>query len=193
MRFRNGVVLTAACLSSFVLCQAQNGHRPEYVLRMEWSQVELTAHGTIGGTCAIIWPDGRYHSEHRAQTLPSTVAKLTVYDSSLNAKGLTEVQRILDSEDVRELPAFGPAVMPPYTAASYAFTVDIQRPEGLQHKGFEQFGLDGHDGWPLDAREDARPDDERSRMTLGPILQWMQSELDRAEPNPVGKADLCSH
>jgi hypothetical protein len=107
MRFRNKAVLTAACLSSSVLCHAQNGSRPEYI-RMEWSQVELTAHGTTGGICAIIWPDGRYHAERRVQTLPSTVAKLTVYDSSFRVESLTEIQRLWDSEDVRTLSSFEP-------------------------------------------------------------------------------------
>ncbi|MGA9241894.1 MAG: hypothetical protein WBW03_07910 [Silvibacterium sp.] len=157
---------------------------------MEWSQVELTAHGTTEGTCAIIWPDGWYHAERRVQILPSTVAKLTMYDSSFNAESLTEIQLLLDREDVRTLPSFEPVAMPPKAFAYYAFIVDIQRPEGPQHIGFEQLGRSEKEGY---SRQDARQDDKRSGMTLQPLLQWMQSEVDRAKPNPAGRADFCSY
>jgi hypothetical protein len=93
---------------------------------------------------------------------------------SLSAKGLTELQRVVDSEDVKTLPSCGQAVTPPKALQLTRLRWTSSGQGGLLHKGLEQFGLDDATGRP-EMGASMRPDDERSRIALRPLLQWTQS------------------
>ena len=162
-----------------------------FLVRMQRSQAELVQEGTTGGLCAMVWPDGRLHAERRMQTLPSTRATLQVYDAVLNADQLTSLEQILDSEKLMQLPPFETPHLPLEVAASYAFTADVRRADGLQHAGFLQFGRNGgHGANPL-LIEEARSSDAESRPVLLPLLAWMETVVDQAPVNAGGEVNFC--
>jgi hypothetical protein len=162
-----------------------------FLVRMERSQAELIPHGTTGGLCAIIWPNGQLHAERRTQILPSTQAAIQVYDIVLNAQGMAILAELLESEKVKEVPPFATPHLPLQVAAYYVFTADIRRAEGLQHVGFLQFGQNGGNGANPLVVVDARPSDGESRRVLLPLLEWMQATVDRVDPNPQGEVNFC--
>ena len=167
------------------------GDHAAFLVRMGRSQAELVEQGTTGGLCAMVWPDGRLHAERRTQTLPSARATLQVYDAVLNADELASLAQILDSEKLMQLPRFEAPHLPLQVAASYAFTADIRRAEGLQHAGFLQFGRNGGNGANPLVVDDARASDAEARTVLLPLLAWMEAAVDQAGVNPEGEVNFC--
>lgn len=189
---KNAVLAAFICLTAFTWCSPQVGQSDHYLARLEGSQAEMFSHGTTGGLCAVVWPDGRLHAERRTQTLPSTRATLQSYDTVLDAREMETLRQLLNSEPVQQLPPFRAARTQDPVAAAYGFTADISRPGQLQHAGFEQLGRNGGNGSnPID-RKDARPSDEQSRVVLQPLMEWMESTVARTQPNPGGEVNFCS-
>lgn len=194
------MLLLSACLCFTAPCvfaqgSPQQGSPPRdpvgFLIRMERSQAELIPHGTTGGLCAVIWPDGKLHAVRRRQTLPSTHAAIQVYDSILSAEQMAVLTQLLDSEKVLQVPPFATPHLPLQVAAYYMFTADIRRPEGVQHVGFLQFGQNGGNGDNPLVVEDARTSDTESRAALQPLLEWIQSTVDQSDANPGGKVNFC--
>lgn len=194
------MLLLSACLCFTAPCvfaqgSPQQGSPPRdpvgFLIRMERSQAELIPHGTTGGLCAVVWPDGNLHAERRRQTLPSTHAAIQVYDSVLSAEQLAVLTQLLDSEKVTQVPPFETPHLPLQVAAYYLFTADIRRPEGVQHVGFLQFGQNGGNGDDPLVVVDARPRDREVRPVILPLLEWMQATVDQVPANSGGKVNLC--
>ncbi|HKO19384.1 MAG TPA: hypothetical protein VJU82_10915 [Acidobacteriaceae bacterium] len=158
---------------------------------MERSQAELVPHGTTGGLCAVIWPDGKLHAESRRQTLRSTHAAIQVYDSVLDAEQLAVLTQLLDPDKVMRVLPFARPHLPLQVAAYYMFTADIRRPVGMQHVGFLQFGQNGSNGDNPLVIDDARASDRELRPVLLPLLDWMEATVDQVDANPQGKVNFC--
>lgn len=192
MNHRNSILAAFICLTPFRWCYPQPSHSDQYLVRLERSQAEMTTNGTTGGLCTVVWPDRQFHAERRTQILPSTRATLQVYDRVLDADEMEILQHLLNSGRVQQLPPFHAARILDPIAATYGFTADIPRPEGFQHAGFEQFGRNGGNGSNPIRRMDARSSDERSRVILLPLLEWMESAVRRTQLNPEGKVNFCT-
>ena len=185
------LAITQSKQASATIPSSGPGQPINFLARMERSQAELIPHGTAGGLCAIIWPNGQLHAERRTQTLPSTHAAIQVYDTVLNGEDVAALRELLDSEKVRQVPQFVTPHLPLQVAAYYLFTADIHRPQGIQRVGFLQFGQNGGNGDNPLVIDDVRPCDRESRPALLPLVEWMQSKVDQIDANSEGKVNFC--
>lgn len=86
-----------------------NGRLP---IRINEGSTDLSSNGVNVHECMLVSPDGHFHLERRWQQLPSTTAKLMVFESALTPAQLRELEQILSGDRLKQLPAFGQPPLP---------------------------------------------------------------------------------
>lgn len=152
-----------------------------FIVRLEFSQNQLTVNGVTSIECALVAPSGHIHLEQRYQQLPSTQASIHVYEGALSDDQLSSLRDLLDDKQIRELPEFAPFGISGSVAERKAFIVDISRGIHIQRVGYVEW------------KATAQTQSERSRLdalahteaTYKSVLQPLRAWFAGVEPQQL--------
>ncbi|MBV8114815.1 MAG: hypothetical protein JO300_08740 [Silvibacterium sp.] len=173
-------------------------NRPAFLVRMSWSELELSPDGINRNDCLLVFPDGHFHMEQRFQQLPKTEASLRIHESLLSNAQLDQLRSLLNQRQVVTLPQFVPFHLVVPVRLRRGFQAEISRnQETVQRVGYMEWEVSKHDDahYPTsEALEKSRTLDESqqpARTTLRPLLQWLLKLESQQPAQGSGESTLC--
>jgi hypothetical protein len=192
VHYRNILRIIFVGIAGYVAAQTGKPAPHPFLLRM--FEHEMTLQPVAGPNnvenCIVVFPDGHFHLELRRQEFFDGKATLAVYESSLNPQGLERLQMILDSEDIKRLPAFVQPVPPFDPQGWHGLSGKIMRASGVQVIGYFDWQGKGPGNSDSDKREW-----QESQVALKPLVEWFHSVKSFKTPNwrqvSRKKGNLC--
>ena len=168
--------LIAILLSSGLFGQTLSPPAPKYLIKIADQTMDLSSStGMTASDCVVITPNGRFHMERRFQRLPNPYASLHIYEASLGRARLAELKALIDSQGVKELPAFTPPQIPMSIAVFRTFIIEVSRGSSVQNAGF--FTWQPESNAPPDISPQSTPNSIKkawvtSERSLMPLAEW---------------------
>lgn len=197
---KSGLFATLLSLLAAVICAAQEPtpNPAQFLVRISWSDLDLSVHGISENDCLLVLPDGHFHMEQRRQRLPEPRASLYIHDSVLSNFQLAQLQSLLNQKAIVDLPKFVPFPIPVNVRRRRGFRADISRnQETVQSVGYMEWELSKPNGVSEPAvaiqRSKALAKSQGSAKTaLDPLLQWfMGVESQQLHTPDSGKSTFC--
>ena len=170
MRFISSVFLVV--ITSFaVSLTAQQPKAVEKGFLVRMFERELTLQPTAGpnnvGNCMIVFRNGKFHLELRRQEFFDGHATLAVYESSLSEQELQSLRKILENQEVKQLPPFVQPKPPVDSHGYQIFRADILRGSNNQSAGYFNWNAQ-----PPANAESEKEHWKQSELALKPLVEW---------------------
>jgi hypothetical protein len=148
--------------------------------------------GMIANDCILVSPDGRFHLERRQQVIPSSSAKLRIFESSLDSFQFAKLQNLVQSENIRALQGYVSPKFPLTMSWVSDLDVRISRGEQVQTVGYWIWR-----GGKAGLSPESTPDNikriwRESQAALQPLVEWfhqvkgLQLQPSTAQPSMCG-------
>jgi hypothetical protein len=156
---------------------------PSYLMRI---QFDHPAGWLITRTCAIVFPDGRYHYEKSDQRALEKESR-HVFEGTIARTQLQELQTLLDDPQLKLLKhrSFPAGV----TASEFEIAIlSISRPDGVQNLTFSSyFGTHKKATEPGALSNMNYSTDEEAKM-LTPVRNWVKEVIDKTKGKEIKHA-----
>jgi hypothetical protein len=150
-----------------------------YSLRM--LRTHLAA-GKVEESCLILFEDGRYRWETKAQKIRDSRVNTQVFEGRFAVQDVQQLQAILNSPAIRNRTSPGPSGGIPVQEMDLVF-LNIPRKDGLQKVGFWRYFAayrTGAAGMPVS--------EDNGLKLLKPLDRWLKSALDTSKLTPLANS-----
>lgn len=164
-----------------------------FLVLLREAESDVSPAGKNLRSCAMIYPDGRFHLEQRFQQLPSSTATLKVFESSLDSSELQQLEAILNDETIRKMPSLVQPSVPTSATRFRGFTAAIDRGDGqLQNAGYFIFQPETSGKSSSAAPDELKLLWKQSEAALRPLLQWFHHVQSTRLVASDEKSTLCN-
>lgn len=157
------------------------------VLRISDVQENIRSTGLSKRTCLVIDREWNFHLERSTQQLPGYV-KHSQVKSTLTPTEAIQLQHILGSKAIAELPVYVPPKMPLAISTVELFWIKVGLSGSTHEAGFLAWTQKDNAGSPNDSPAQLKQEWQKSEDALMPLRQWMLQVEDARKPS-TGDAD----